>query len=71
MDQSMTKIQEGLESTSGRRNSRRSAPAADLDYVTLASMTEGYSISDLIDLVGSAIQQAMIRSAKSGDSHVS
>jgi peroxin-1 len=67
----MTKIQEGLESNSVRRNSRKSVSSADIDYVTLASMTEGYSISDLIDLVGSATQQAMIRSTKSGDGHVS
>ncbi|KAI9631847.1 putative peroxisome biosynthesis protein PAS1 [Dioszegia hungarica] len=42
-----------------------------LDFVTLGSMTEGYSAADLIDLVGSATQQAMIRSARSGDSQQS
>ncbi|RXK38546.1 hypothetical protein M231_04178 [Tremella mesenterica] len=32
-----------------------------LDLITLASMTEGYSTSDLVDLVSAATQQAMIR----------
>ena len=36
----------------------------ELDLVTLASKTEGYSISDLGDLVNNALQQSMIRSAK-------
>lgn len=61
-----------------RRRSSRSVPAKEaesgesaLDFVTLGSMTEGYSAADLIDLVGSATQQAMIRSARSGDSQVS
>ena len=36
----------------------------ELDFVTLASKTEGYSISDLGDLVNNALQQSMIRSAK-------
>ena len=35
-----------------------------LDFVTLASKTEGYSISDLGDLVNNTLQQAMIRSSK-------
>lgn len=35
-----------------------------MDFVTLASKTEGYSISDLGDLVNNALQQSMIRSAK-------
>lgn len=38
-----------------------------LDYVTLASNTEGYSASDLEDLVGAALQQAIIRSTKSDE----
>ncbi|EIW73576.1 hypothetical protein TREMEDRAFT_67430 [Tremella mesenterica DSM 1558] len=32
-----------------------------LDLITLTSMTEGYSTSDLVDLVSAATQQAMIR----------
>jgi SpoVK/Ycf46/Vps4 family AAA+-type ATPase len=39
----------------------------ELDYVTLASMTEGYTAADLKDLVGSALQQAIIRCAQSED----
>ncbi|KAK6908369.1 hypothetical protein I203_102370 [Kwoniella mangroviensis CBS 8507] len=39
----------------------------DVDYVTLGGMTEGYSISDLVDLVGNAVQQSIVRSIKSGD----
>jgi hypothetical protein len=35
-----------------------------LDFVTLASKTEGYSISDLGDLVNNTLQQSMIRSSK-------
>lgn len=35
-----------------------------LDFVTLASKTEGYSISDLSDLVNNTLQQSMIRSSK-------
>lgn len=38
--------------------------ARGLDYVTLASTTEGYSISDLRDLTHAATQQAIIRSTK-------
>ena len=38
-----------------------------LDYVTLASMTEGYTAADLKDLVGSALQQAVIRCAQSDE----
>lgn len=40
---------------------------AELDYVTLASMTEGYTASDLKDLVGGALQQAVIRGAQSDE----
>ncbi|OXH34334.1 peroxin-1 [Cryptococcus neoformans] len=36
-----------------------------LDYVLLGSMTEGYSVSDLSDLVQGATQQAIIRCTKS------
>lgn len=36
----------------------------ELDHVTLASTTEGYSISDLKDLVHAATQQAVIRGLK-------
>ena len=36
---------------------------SELDHVTLASMTEGYTAADLKDLVGGALQQAFIRSA--------
>jgi peroxin-1 len=43
---------------------------SSLDYVTIASSTEGYSPADLQDLVAGAAQQAMIRSAKSGESKV-
>ncbi|WWC88849.1 uncharacterized protein L201_003764 [Kwoniella dendrophila CBS 6074] len=39
----------------------------DIDYVTLGGMTEGYSISDLVDLVGNATQQSIIRSVKSNE----
>lgn len=42
-----------------------------LDYVTLAQLTEGYSASDLNDLVTGALQQSMIRGAKSGSIDVS
>lgn len=37
---------------------------AELDYVTLATLTEGYSASDLNDFVTGANQQAMIRCAR-------
>jgi SpoVK/Ycf46/Vps4 family AAA+-type ATPase len=43
----------------------------DVDYVTLASKTEGYSISDLGDLINNTLQQCMIRSAKEDLSVVS
>ncbi|WRT67611.1 uncharacterized protein IL334_004583 [Kwoniella shivajii] len=36
-----------------------------LDYVSLGGSTEGYSIADLVDLVGNATQQSIIRSTKS------
>jgi hypothetical protein len=42
-----------------------------LDFVTLASKTEGYSISDLGDLVNNTLQQSMIRSSKDDMNSVS
>lgn len=39
---------------------------SDLDYVTLSTLTEGYSASDLNDFVTGASQQAMIRCARDG-----
>ncbi|WVF69277.1 hypothetical protein IAT40_004053 [Kwoniella sp. CBS 6097] len=36
----------------------------ELDYVMLGGMTEGYSVADLSDLTGGAMQQAIIRCAK-------
>jgi hypothetical protein len=42
-----------------------------LDFVTLASKTEGYSISDLSDLVNNTLQQSMIRSSKDDTGSVS
>lgn len=36
----------------------------ELNYVTLATLTEGYSASDLNDFVTGATQQSMIRYAK-------
>jgi hypothetical protein len=42
-----------------------------LDFVTLASKTEGYSISDLGDLVNNTLQQLMIRSSKDDTEPVS
>ncbi|WWC95916.1 hypothetical protein V866_002783 [Kwoniella sp. B9012] len=42
-------------------------PEGNVDYITLGGMTEGYSISDLVDLVGNATQQSIVRSIKSGD----
>ena len=38
-----------------------------LDYVTLASTTEGHTAADLKDLVGGAVQQSIIRSSQSDD----
>lgn len=38
-----------------------------LDYVTLAGMTEGYSVTDLQDLLGNTLQQAIIRHGYSVD----
>lgn len=67
---SLVKIDAGSEPTFGRKTIVE-AKKPDIDFVTLASMTEGYSASDLIDLVGSATQQAMMRSAQSGDDQVS
>jgi peroxin-1 len=43
----------------------------DIDFVTLASKTEGYSISDLGDLANNASQQAIIRSSKESPGDVS
>lgn len=45
--------------------------AAVLDYVSLASMTDGYTAADMKDLVSGATQQAIIRCAKSGENDVS
>jgi peroxin-1 len=42
-----------------------------VDYVTLASKTEGYSISDLRDLVANTTQQAIIRQTGEGPVDVS
>ncbi|WWD18315.1 hypothetical protein CI109_102765 [Kwoniella shandongensis] len=42
----------------------------ELDYVSLGNLTEGYSASDLSDLVGGATQQAIIRCSKGGESKV-
>jgi peroxin-1 len=39
----------------------------ELDYVTLASMTEGYTASDLKDLVGGALQQAVVRCTQANE----
>ncbi|WWC62371.1 uncharacterized protein I303_104967 [Kwoniella dejecticola CBS 10117] len=36
----------------------------DIDYISLGGLTEGYSISDLVDLLGNATQQSIIRSLK-------
>ncbi|KAK8858426.1 hypothetical protein IAR55_002653 [Kwoniella newhampshirensis] len=38
-----------------------------LDYVLLGTSTEGYSAADLSDLVGGAMQQAVIRCSKGGE----
>lgn len=43
----------------------------ELDYVTLASTTEGFSINDLKDLTLAASQQSSIRSLKDNSSGVS
>jgi peroxin-1 len=42
-----------------------------LDYVTLASMTDGYMVTDMKDLVSGAMQQAIMRAAKTGTDSVS
>ena len=42
-----------------------------LDFVTLASKTEGYSISDLGDLVNNTLQQSMIRTSRDDSDNVS
>lgn len=39
--------------------------AGQLDYVTLGGMTEGYSVTDLQDLVSNALQQGIIRQSGS------
>lgn len=44
---------------------QESSPS-ELDYVTLSTLTEGYSSSDLNDFVTGASQQAMIRCARDG-----
>lgn len=49
---------------------RRKNIGDGLDYVLLGGMTEGYSISDLSDLVQGATQQAVIRCTKSGETDV-
>ena len=54
-------------STSHRALINGDIPKSELDYVTLASVTEGYTASDLKDLVGGALQQAVIRSTQSGE----
>lgn len=36
-------------------------PTQPLNYVSLATQTEGYSATDLRDLVGRAVHQAAIR----------
>ncbi len=41
--------------------------SASLDFVTLGSMTEGYTAADLRDLVSSALQQAVIRSTQADE----
>jgi peroxin-1 len=46
------------------RNIKVTEPTSELDYVTLAGLTEGYSASDLNDFVTGANQQAMIRCAR-------
>jgi peroxin-1 len=42
-----------------------------LDYVTLASMTDGYMATDMKDLVGGALQQAIMRVSRTGEGKVS
>lgn len=54
-------------STSHRTLINGDISKSELDYVTLASVTEGYTASDLKDLVGGALQQAVIRSTQSGE----
>lgn len=59
-----------------RTNTTAAGPSAptqqtSLDYVTLASMTEGYSAADLYDLVASARQRAIVRQVRSGENSVS
>ncbi|ODO01366.1 hypothetical protein I350_06185 [Cryptococcus amylolentus CBS 6273] len=41
----------------------------EMDYVVLGGMTEGYAMSDLNDLLVGAIQQAVIRTTKSGETN--
>ena len=43
----------------------------ELDYVTLAGMTEGYTASDISDLVDGAMQQSIIHSGTANESKVS
>ncbi|CAD6586363.1 MAG: Peroxisome biosynthesis protein pex1 [Tremellales sp. Tagirdzhanova-0007] len=42
----------------------------ELDYVTLAGMSEGYTASDISDLVEGAMQQAIIHSGEAKDSRI-
>lgn len=43
----------------------------ELDFVTVANTTEGYTASDLSDLVEGALQQTMIRISQVDDHRVS
>jgi len=47
-------------------------PESPLNYIALATQTEGYSANDLRDLVARAMHQAAIRAAeKMGNTNVS
>ena len=39
-------------------------PSAPLNYTALATVTEGYSVTDLKDLVARAVHRAAIRSSQ-------
>ena len=39
-------------------------PSAPLNYTALATLTEGYSVTDLKDLVARAVHRAAIRSSQ-------
>ena len=41
-----------------------------LNYIELAGRTEGYSVSDLGDLVDRAVQEAVVRSLATGEGQV-